>query len=63
VSQPDAQQRLQRSGGVPPAFGVLPTKEAVAELDVGEEVMETVLSYLQVRVHLRVLLTPEGHAL
>ncbi len=34
--------------GPPPAYGVLPLKEAVQELDLGEEVMETVLSYLQV---------------
>lgn len=32
------------------AFGVMPTTEAVMELDMAEEGMETVLSYLQVSV-------------
>lgn len=32
-----------------PAFGALPTKDTATELDLTEEVMETVMSYLQVR--------------
>lgn len=32
------------------AFGVMPTAEAVMDLDMGEESMETVLSYLQARL-------------
>ena len=42
--------QAQAQGGRPrlAAFGVLPVAEAVQELDLGEETVETVLSYLQV---------------
>lgn len=52
VQQGEAPEQVSGSscGGLGPVFGVLPVKEAALELDLNEEVMDSLLSYLQVGI-------------